>query len=62
MGSEIFNENTSKRQKEDEECSFEPPVKRSKHSSMLSMKLPGKQSSHRSLGAKGKKIESIKVQ
>ena len=48
-------ENTSKRQKEDEECSFESPVKRSKHSCMLSMKRPGKQSSHRSLGAKGKK-------
>ena len=56
MGSEILrNENTSKRQKEDEECSFEHPVKRSKHSCMLSMKTPGKQSSHRSLGAKAKK-------
>ena len=63
MGSEILrNENTSKRQKKDEECSFERPVKRSKHSCMLSMKTPGKQSSHRSLGAKAKKMESIKVQ
>lgn len=63
MGSEILrNENTSKRQKENEKCSFESPVKRSKHSCMLSLKRPSKQSSHRSLRAKGKKMESIKVQ